>query len=312
MKKTAFVFPGQGSQQVGMGQELYAAYPEAAAVFDAANHILDFDLAALCFDGPAETLNNTINAQPALLTASIAALHALQKEVGPLSPDFVAGHSMGEYSALVAAGSLTFAAGVRLVRERGRLMQAAGELNPGGMAAVLGLDAPAVAEVCASAGDVQIANDNAPGQVVISGTSAGIDRASELATAAGAKRVIRLAVSIAAHSELMMPIVDEFAAAVDSASITPPRSPIVGNISARPLADPAAIKDELVHQLTAPVHWVESVQYMVAQGADAFVEFGPGDVLSGLIRRIDRRTERVSVGDLNGIERFKELGRSDD
>lgn len=306
------MFPGQGSQQVGMGQELYAASPIAAAVFDEANRILGFDLATLCFDGPADALNDTLNAQPALLSVSIAALRVLEKEAGPLTPDFVAGHSMGEYSALVATGSLTFADGLRLVRERGRLMQAAGELNPGGMAAVLGLDASVLADVCAGAGDVQIANDNAPGQIVISGTSEGIDRASQLATEAGAKRVIRLTVSIAAHSELMIPIVDEFAAAVGAASIKAPSSPLVGNISARPVVDPEAIKDELIHQLTAPVRWVDSVHYMVAQGADTFVEIGPGDVLSGLIRRIDRAPRRLSVADPRGVEQFKELERRDD
>lgn len=295
-----------------MGEALYAASGVAADVFDEASHILGFDLAALCFDGPADVLNDTLNAQPALLTVSTAALRVLEAEAGPLTPDFVAGHSMGEYSALVAAGSLAFADGLRLVRERGRLMQAAGERNPGGMAAVLGLEASTLADVCATAGEVQIANDNAPGQIVISGSADGIDRATELATEAGAKRVIRLAVSIAAHSELMAPIVEEFAAAVAAAPIAPPSSPLVGNISARPLVDPDAIKDELVHQLRSPVRWVDSIRYMVAQGVSTFVEIGPGDVLSGLIRRISGGPQRLSVGNPHDVEQFKELARSDD
>ncbi|MBS1252285.1 MAG: Malonyl CoA-acyl carrier protein transacylase [Anaerolineales bacterium] len=304
-KRIAFVFPGQGSQAVGIGQELYQTFAEAKTLFEQANDVLGFDLAALCFEGPKETLDDTLNAQPALLTASSAALRALQREAGPITPAFVAGHSMGEYSALVAAGALSFADGLRLVRERGRLMKKAGERNPGGMAAVLGLDEETVADVCQETGDVQVANDNAPGQIVISGTPEGIDRATKLATEAGAKRVIRLAVSIAAHSVLMASIVDEFAAAVRSATIRTPEVPVVGNITARPLEDVPAIEEELIQQLTAPVRWVDSIRYMVEQGVDTFVEIGPGDVLTGLIRRIDRSVGRLNASGRDDITQLK-------
>lgn len=278
-----------------MGQELYETFPEAQRVFQDANGILGFNLGKLCFEGPIETLDDTINAQPALLTASVAALRALQHQTDIDAPAFVAGHSMGEYSALVMAGALRFADGLRLVQERGRLMKLAGERNPGGMAAVLGLDEPTVADVCNQAGDVQIANDNAPGQIVISGTFDGIERAMDLASEARAKRVIRLAVSIAAHSVLMNSIVDEFAQAVKDTLIRPPKIPVVGNITARPLDSVTAIQEELVQQLTAPVRWVDSVNYMVEQGAGTFVEIGPGNVLTGLIRRINQGVKRLNI-----------------
>jgi len=288
------------------------SYPEARAVFEAANQILGFDLAELCFQGPTETLDDTLNAQPALLTTSIAALRALQQRTSLGAPAFVAGHSMGEYSALVAAGALDFADGLRLVRERGRLMKLAGERSPGGMAAVLGLDEGTLAEVCEAAGDVQVANDNAPGQIVISGTFDGIDRAMALAKEAGAKRVIRLAVSIAAHSVLMSSIVDEFAQAVQSAAIQMPQVPVVGNITARPLGSVSAIEEELTQQLTSPVRWVDSIRHMVDQGVGTFVEIGPGDVLAGLIRRIDRGVERLSVGDPTGVDQIVTGEQTDD
>lgn len=289
-----------------MGQEMYGDSAEAQALFEQANEILGFDLASLCFSGPKATLDDTINAQPALLTTSIAAFRVLQQQAGPHTPAYVAGHSMGEYSALVAAGALSFTDGLRLARERGRLMKKAGQENPGGMAAVLGLDQATVADVCRSAGDVQIANDNAPGQIVISGTSEGIDRATTLAQDAGAKRVIRLAVSIAAHSELMRSIVDEFTDAVRAAKIKEPQVPVVANVTARPLESVPAIEEELIQQLTHPVRWVESVRYMVEQGVDTVIEIGPGDVLTGLVRRIDRGVSRLNV---NTPDDITEIGK---
>ncbi len=290
-----------------MGQDLYDAFPEARSVFQEANDILGIDLARLCFRGPKETLDDTVNAQPALLTTSIAALRTLQHHTELPTPAFVAGHSMGEYSALVAAGALRFAEGLRLVRERGRLMKLAGQRSPGGMAAILGLDEHTVADICQQAGDVQVANDNAPGQIVISGTFDGIDRAMDLARKAGAKRVIRLAVSIAAHSVLMTSIVNEFAEAVKATTIQTPKIPVVSNISARPLDDVPAIQEELVQQLTRPVRWVDSVRYMIEQGADTFVEIGSGNVLAGLIRRVDRSVKRLNVSDPSGVADFKSL-----
>jgi [acyl-carrier-protein] S-malonyltransferase len=295
-QRIAFVFPGQGSQRVGMGKELYESYPEARAVFEEANELLGFDLRTLCFEGPEGELNDTINAQPALLTTSIAALRVLESRCDLPVPAYVAGHSMGEYSALVAAGAVDFAAGLRLVRERGRVMKAAGEQNPGSMAAILGLSDDVVTEICQRVDGVQVANYNAPGQVVISGSSAGMERAMALAQEAGAKRVVLLAVSIAAHSALMAPAVEEFAQAVEATPFRAPRVPVVGNVTARPLPDVAAIREELVSQLTAPVCWVESVQYMIGQGVEKFIEIGPGDVLSKLIRRIERKVARATVG----------------
>ena len=306
----ALLFPGQGSQEVGMACALAESYPAAKALFDEADGVLGFGLSALCFDGPEESLTDTINAQPALLATSAAALAALQSELGSLpTPTFFAGHSMGEYSALVAAGSIAYADGLRLVRERGRLMKEAGEKAPGLMAAILGLDEAVVAQVCADAqsatgGIAQIANDNCPGQIVISGDRAGMERAMADLEAAGARKVVALAVSIAAHSPLMAPAAAELKAAIDATPIHPPLAPVIGNTTATLLTSADDIRHELVAQLTGSVRWTASMQTAVDAGVDTFVEIGPGDVLAGLMKRIARKSERMGVADPAGVEAF--------
>lgn len=304
----ALLFPGQGSQSVGMAQELVQRFPAAQAIFEEADDILGFALSSLCFAGPEETLTDTINAQPALLAASTAVLAALQSQAGALPiPTFFAGHSMGEYSALVAAGAISFADGLRLVRERGRLMKEAGARAPGRMAAVLGLDEPVVAQICADAqqasgGLVQVANDNCPGQIVISGDPAGMERAMADLEAAGARKVVALAVSIAAHSPLMAPAAAELRAAIEATPIQPPAAPVIANTSAAPITDRDAIREELVAQLTGSVRWTASMQHAVDAGVETFVEIGPEDVLTGLMKRIARKSERFSVGDPAGVD----------
>ena len=306
VKRVAWVFPGQGSQAVGMGRDLAAAFPLAKQTFDEADNLLGFSLSKLMWDGPADELNDTVNTQPALLVCSTAALRALREKISDFTPAFVAGHSVGELSALVAAGAMEFEDGVALVRKRGEVMKAAGERSPGGMAAILNLDAPVLVEVCAEAsaatgGIVQVANDNCPGQVVISGDTPALEKAMELAKARGAKRAIKLAVSIAAHSPLMRSAVDEYTRAVEAVPFIAPVPPLVGNIAAAPLTDPNDLRKELPAQLTAPVRWTESVRYMLAQGVAIFVELGSKDVLTGLLKRIDANATGIAVGTLEGV-----------
>lgn len=301
LKTTAFVFPGQGSQFVGMGRELAQASPAARATFAEADELLGFNLSQLCWEGPEAELTDTINAQPALLTCSVAALRAFHERLGEQPPALMAGHSLGEISALVAAGSLEFEDGLALVRRRGEVMKAAGERSPGGMAAILALDAPQVAELCAeaaaqAAGVVQVANDNCPGQVVISGDQAALEKAMELAKARGARRAMKLPVSIAAHSPLMQSAVEDFRRSVDGMPFIAPIPAIVGNIYAAPLSDPNEIRAELPAQLTSPVRWTESVRYMLAQGVTTFIELGSKDVLTTLLKRIDAKARGIAVG----------------
>ncbi len=289
--QTAFVFPGQGSQLLGMGRSLAQAYPAASATFQAADRLLAYPLSELCWQGPEVDLNQTLHTQPALLTHSVAAWRVFGEMHPGFAPCCVAGHSLGEFSALVAAGALEFEAALELVRERARLMTRAGESAPGGMAAILNLEAAAAAEVCRDAAQasgevVVVANDNCPGQVVISGGVAGLETAMALARERGARRAVKLAVSIAAHSPLMKSVADEFALAVRRAPIRDALIPIVGNTSAEPLTLAAAIQEELSAQLISPVRWTESVRHMQALGAASFIEMGPKDVLAGLIRRI--------------------------
>jgi len=282
-----------------MGKDLCAASQGAAEVFAQADDLLGTSISELCFEGPAEQLNDTANTQPALLTVSVAALQALrERSLG--DPAYVAGHSLGEFSALVAADSLSFAEALHLVRERGRLMKEAGERSPGGMAAVLGLDTEKVDEICADvreavSGYVGVANDNCPGQVVISGEEQALEAAIEAAQAAGARRVKRLAVSIAAHSPLMADAAVRFREALAGVTLRPPKIPLVANATAGPLTDPDQIRRALERQLTSPVRWAESVHWMAAQGIARFVEVGPGEVLTGLLRRIDGTAERLTT-----------------
>jgi [acyl-carrier-protein] S-malonyltransferase len=300
--QVAYLFPGQGSQHVGMGQALYQTYPEARAIFAQADDVLEIPLTRFCFEGPDNVLTDTINAQPAILTMSVAALEVMKAQGVYQTPAFVAGHSMGEFSALVAAGSLSFTDALHLVRERGRLMKLAGEQSPGGMAAVIGLDVESLATICDEArretgGVMQIANDNCPGQTVISGEKEALTAAMEKAKATGARKVVQLAISIASHSPLMAVIADEFAAAIDAAPISDAAITLVANASATPITRADAIRAELKAQLTSPVRWTDSMRMLIGQGVTRVVEIGPKDVLTGLMKRIDRKVERVNVGD---------------
>lgn len=297
-----------------MMQELSDSYPVARQTFVEADDVLGFALSTLCFQGPEALLTDTINAQPALLTAGVAVLRVLQQELGArLTPatagqTFVAGHSMGEYTALVAVGSLAFADALRLVHERGRLMKLAGEQSPGMMAAILGLDEAVVTTVCAQAstqgGIVQVANDNCPGQVVISGNQAGMEAAMAALTAAGARRVMPLAVSIPAHSPLMQPAAEALTAAIKATPIAAPVVPLIGNTTAQPLTTVEAIVAELTAQLTGSVRWTASMQFAVNAGVTSFVELGPGDVLVGLIKRIARSAARWSLNSSASVQEY--------
>ncbi len=305
MTKAALVFPGQGSQFVGMGQSLYEGSATARRIFDQADDVLGVALTALCFEGPAAELEDTVNAQPAILTASVAMLEAAREAAAvtdsPLDPVVVAGHSLGEFTALVAAEAIDFAEALRLVRERGRLMKQAGDEQPGGMAAVIGLDGEVLADVCHEAGRdgvVVVANDNCPGQTVISGEVGALTRAMELAKERGAKRVARLGISIASHSPLMAQASREFGELIASVPLRTPRVPVVGNSRGEAIATVEGLREELLHHIERPVKWTRSVQEMIAMGVDTFIEVGPGQVLSGLIKRISRDVSTLGVDDL--------------
>lgn len=288
-----------------MGRDLFEAEPAARQAFQMADDVLDFPLTELIFGGPAEALSDTVNAQPAILTTSIALLRCLQQKT-QLQPQFTAGHSLGEYSALVCAGALTFADALRLVRERGRLMKQAGQDNPGGMAAVLGANRIVLTEVCAQARQetgqpVQVANDNCPDQFVISGARPALERAMSLAKERGARRVVQLDVSVAAHSILMAPAAAELELFLNRVDVQRPCVTVIGNTTATAITDRASITAELVLQLTGTVRWTESIENLLARGVDTFVEIGPKDVLSGLVKRIDHRPRRFSVQSPAGI-----------
>lgn len=299
MGKIAFVFPGQGSQAVGMGKDLYDSFDDVKAVFEQADARLSESLSKLIFEGPQDQLTLTINAQPALLTTSIALLKRFQQS--GIKADFMAGHSLGEYTALVAAGSIPFEDGVFTVRKRGEFMEEAVPNGQGKMAAVLGMDREALKEVTnevtAKGNIVQLANINSPGQIVISGTAQGVLEASELAKTKGAKRVIPLEVSGPFHSILMKPAATKLQEVLDSISIQKAQVPVISNVTASPMDEPEEIKQRLLEQLYSPVLWEDSVKRMMELGVDTFIEIGPGKVLAGLIKKIDRKSQVFSVFD---------------
>ena len=300
----AFVFPGQGSQHTGMSSDLAAGFPAARGIFDEASAILGYDLLSLCIDGPEEKLNRTEHTQPALLTASYAAWRTWQ-ERGGARPMYMAGHSLGEYSALVCAGVISFADAVGLVAERGRFMQEAVPRGTGSMAAISGLDDEAVIDVCGRAAQdevVSAANFNFPGQVVIAGHAAAVDRACALARASGARRVTPLAVSVPSHCLLMAPAADRLQALVDGITFMPAAIPVVQNADARARTDPGEIKRALVLQLRRSVLWSTCVAVMQRSGVAGMIECGPGKVLCGLIRRIDRTIACAGISDRESLE----------
>ncbi len=302
LERPALVFPGQGSQFVGMGKDIYDSSPAGRAIFDEADRILEFPLSRLCFEGPEEELGDTINAQPAILTVSVAGLAALRERMAAagrhLEPAYVAGHSLGEYAALVAANVMDFSDALRLVRERGRLMHETGKKRPGGMAAIMGLDSAALESVVArarEAGEVAMANLNAPAQIVISGDTAALQRAIELARAEGARRVAMLKVSIASHSPLMSRAAQGLSEALAHVPLRDPEIPVVANITGQVLHTAEDIRRELAENVVKPVNWTRSVLEMVNGGGETFIEVGPGKVLSGLIKRISADVKAVNV-----------------
>jgi [acyl-carrier-protein] S-malonyltransferase len=305
LPKVAYVFPGQGSQSTGMGLDLYNSYTSAREVFDEADASLGFSLSRLCFEGPEEELTKTHNVQPAILVVSIACLKALENAATahlPL-PVFLAGHSLGEYTALVAAGALGLADAVLLVRERGRLMYEAGLRNPGSMLAVIGLDEETVKDVCLQT-RTEISNINCPGQIVISGTVQALAEANRLAKTRGARAIIPLKVSGAFHSALMEPVIAEFSKIVSNVRFRSPSIPVISNVTAQPLTDIDSIKKELVKQLRNCIQWQRSVEYVIRSGVVTFYEIGPGRVLSGLIKRIN---SELPVFNISGIEDIAQL-----
>lgn len=294
-----FVFPGQGSQSVGMLKELAEAFGEVEQTFAEASEALDEDLWAIVQNGPAEKLNSTEITQPTMLSAGIAVWRVWQAQGGP-APAMMAGHSLGEYSALVAAGSLEFAHAVRLVAERGRLMQEAVPAGSGAMAAILGLDDEAVIRICAdAAGDevVEAVNFNSPGQVVVAGNKSAVERAVALASERGAKRAVMLPVSVPSHCALMQPAAEKLAAILEDIPVQAPSIPVINNVDVAAPSDPDAIRDALVRQLHNPVRWVDTIRKMQSEGVETLVECGPGKVLVGLNKRIERRMPALPVYD---------------
>jgi [acyl-carrier-protein] S-malonyltransferase len=302
MGKTAFLFPGQGAQHVGMGRRMAAEFPAARALFDRSSELLGFDLLKLCSDGPQSELDRTDISQPALFVTSLAALEMLKVQ-NPAAVDtcsYAAGLSLGEYTALVFAGAMSFEDGLRVVQVRGRAMQAAAEATPSGMVSLLLLDVPAVEKVVAEAsavGRLQIANFLCPGNIVVSGEKAACEKAAEIAEGSAGGRAVALSVAGAFHTDIMKPADEKLAAALDPAKIRSPRIPVISNVDAASHTDPDDLRRVLVRQVLSPVRWEESVRALIAAGVDTFYEVGPGKVLKGLMKRIDRKRDCLSVND---------------
>ena len=312
MSKLAFLFPGQASQYCGMGRDLAANFPESKAVFDEADAALGFSITQTCFEGTDEALKLTENTQPGILTVSTAAYRALEKK--GIVPDFVAGHSLGEYSALVAAGGLDFSAAVKLVRGRGKYMQEAVPAGQGAMAAILGLSPTEVADICKKAAENEVvspANMNSPEQTVISGSAAAVKRAVEIATQSGAKRAVILPVSAPFHCALMMPAQQRLERDLRAAKFNALKIPLITNVDAQAITTGDEARDALIRQVTAPVRWLDSVREMIESGVTVFVEVGPGKVLTGLLRQIDRSVRVFNVEDSASLQSTMEkLGQA--
>lgn len=303
---TAFVFPGQGSQYAGMGKDVAERYPAARKVFDDIDAALGFSISRLCFEGPEEKLKLTENTQPAILAVS-SAIHAVLEQAGATRRDIVAGHSLGEYSAIVSVGGLTPALAAKIVNQRGRAMQEAVPVGTGAMAALIGPSVEDAEAICAEAAEgevVSVANINAPGQIVIAGTKSGIDRAIDVAKKRGVRRALPLPVSAPFHCALMKPAEEAMGPVLDGAEFKDLWLSLVSNVDASPIGTATAVRNALIRQIASPVRWVESVQKMVSMGVRRFVEIGPGNVLTGLIKRIDSSVELVNVSDVASIEAF--------